>query len=84
MQNLNKMEWKKVTQHIEKRNITAVRYPYSTPRALIQIRRESECFFCKKKYEDCEFLGITMSDKGNKICCDDCAKSFEGALANER
>ena len=78
------MEWEKVTQHIEKRNITAVKYPYSTPQAAMQIRREKGCFFCGKKYEDCEFLGITMSDKGSKMCCDDCAKSFESVLANER
>jgi len=29
-------------------------------------------------------LGITMSDKGSKLCCDDCAKQFESALSNER
>lgn len=78
------MKWEKVTQQISKRNITAVLYPYSTPESAIRIRKEKGCFFCKKKYSDCEFLGITMSDKGSKISCDDCAKQFESALANER
>ncbi len=77
------MEWKKVTQQISKRNITVVKYPYSTPESAMRIRKEKGCFFCGKKYSNCEFLGITMSDKGSKICCDDCAKQFESALANE-
>lgn len=77
------MEWKKETKTINKRNITQVQYPWSTPEAAIRIRREKGCFFCGKKYSDCKFLGITMSDKGSKLCCDDCAKHFESALANE-
>ena len=78
------MEWKKVTQTISKRNIINVKYPYSTPESAIRVRKEKGCFFCGKKYSDCEFLGITMSDKGSKICCDDCATQFESALAKER
>ena len=77
------MEWERVTKLVEKRNITTVKYPYSTPQAAIRVRREKCCFFCGKKYENCEFLGITMTDKGSKICCDDCAKSFEIATLNE-
>jgi len=78
------MEWTKVTEQISIRNITVVKYPYSNPKSAMRIRKEKSCFFCSKKYSDCEFLGITMSDKGSKLCCDDCAKKFESTLSNER
>ena len=77
------MEFKKVKKTVEVRNITNVKYPFSSPEIVLKRRKEKPCYFCGKKYGKCEFLGITMSDKGSKICCDDCAVKFKRGLKNE-
>lgn len=78
------MKWKRVTENIKSRNIAAVNYPFSKKESILRIRSETTCWFCHKKYEDCEFFGITMSDKGSKICCDDCAIEFKSGLDVEK
>jgi len=77
------MEFKKVVQIIETRNITAVQHPFSSPEAILKVRKEKTCYFCNKKYSKCKTLGVTTSDKGGKICCDDCAIKFKEGLENE-
>ena len=71
------MEFTKTKTTIDKREVTALRYPFSTKESVLRIRKEKTCWFCAKKYEDSEYFGGVMTNKGSKICCDDCCKSFE-------
>jgi len=62
--------------------IKSVRYPFSSVESALKIRREKSCTFCGKKYKDCKELGVAMTDKGSRPCCDDCAERFKRGLVN--
>lgn len=64
--------------------IKSMSYPYSERNKIIAIRMERNCIFCSKYYLKCDFFGIVFTDKGSKICCDDCCKNIESqGLKNE-
>jgi hypothetical protein len=60
--------------------IKSIKHPYSNRNSIIDIRTEKNCVFCNKRYFDCDFFGIVMTDKGSKICCDDCCKNIDNQL----
>lgn len=61
----------------KKWEINSIKYPYSNRNSVIDIRTEKSCVFCSKKYFDCDFFGLVFTDKGSKICCDDCCNKIE-------
>lgn len=76
------MEFRKVKKTVEILNVKHVQHPFSSPEHLMKTGRKS-CYFCNKRYSKCDFAGVVMTDKGSKICCDDCAVKFEKGLENE-
>jgi hypothetical protein len=62
--------------------IQSVRYPFSSVESALRIRCEKSCTFCGKKYKDCKAIGVAMTDKGSRPCCDDCAERFNRGLEN--
>ena len=65
---------------IKRFTISSVRYPFASVDSALRIRRENRCLFCSKPYMDCKELGVVMTDKGSRPCCDDCAKEFKKKL----
>lgn len=61
---------------IKRFTISGVRYPFATVESALRIRREKSCLFCDKPYKKCKGLGVAMTDKGSRPCCDDCAENF--------
>lgn len=72
------MEITKTITTTKKWEVKTLKYPYSNRNSIIDIRSEKYCVFCGKHYFKCDFFGIVMTDKGSKICCDDCCKNIEG------
>lgn len=76
------MEFVKTKTIIDKRNITSLKYPVGSKASILTIRKEKSCWFCGKKYEDSQHFGVVMTNKGSKICCDDCCELFKDSGVN--
>lgn len=71
------MLFRKTKIKVELRDVISFKYPFASKESVLIVRKEKHCWFCSKKYKNSEFFGVTYTNKGAIICCDDCCKTFE-------
>lgn len=78
------MDFVKTVTSTFKTKINHVKHPFSNVENILKIRKEKLCWFCRKKFKDCDFIGLAFTDKGNKLCCDECSLKFSETIENEK
>ncbi len=63
--------------------IKQARFPMLKVSSVLKTRKERICFVCDENFSKQEDLGLMITDKGNKLCCEKCGPVIVKMLEKE-